>query len=314
MRILKPLILILVLLLCCTAAQAQAVYDLQADNIRADTEYLSNVIGVRVTGTPKEREAADWIMQRLGSMGYSEAEGTLSRVGFQGLKNLTSENIIAAINPNAGLPLFSIVAHYDSVATTLGARDNAASIAILLEMARYMSENGGPEGCEVRLVFLGSEENGYHGAHAYVRGLSETDWARHTAAFNMDVSIASPSDNAQLVMNMLGGKNKDGVCVDAAYLPVLSNIVTEHVSEAYMELYGMQPGAIFYHGESDHLPFQEGGLEAANVCWRRIVDNRPVMPSNYHTMDDTTEGLDYSTAVTSARCVLRAIDLIMEDF
>ena len=313
MRILKPLVLILALLLCCAAAQAEILYDLQPDNIRADTEYICYEIGVRVTGTPKERETADWIMQRLESMGYSEAEGTLSRVDFQGLKDLTSENIIASINPDETLPLFSIVAHYDSVETTLGARDNAASIGILLEMARYMAEHGGPEGCEVRLVFLGSEENGYYGAKAYVQGLSETDWARHTAAFNMDVSIAAPADNAQLVMNMLGGKNKDGVCVDAAYLPVLSNIVTEHVSEAYMELYGMQPGAIFYHGESDHLPFQEGGLEAANVCWRRIVDNRPVMPSNYHTMDDTTEGLDYNTAVTSARCVLRAIELILQD-
>ena len=310
MRIFVSWFLSFILIALGVPAFAQTAYDLQADNIRADTEYICNAIGIRVTGTAQEVATADWIMGRLESMGYSAEDATLLRMPFQGFQDMHSENICAVLNADADLPLFSIVAHYDSVSTTLGARDNAASVAILLEMARYMAENGSIPDCEIRLVFLGSEENGYHGARAYIESLSDVDKARHAGAFNMDVSIASPSDNAQFVMNMLGGKNENGQCVDAAYLPALENTVTRSVSQALEELYGMQPAAIFYHGESDHLPFQEAGLEAANICWRRIEDNRPVMPANYHTMDDTTEDLDYNTAVISGRCVLRAVELI----
>lgn len=303
----------LALILLCSSACAITEFPLSADNIRLDTEYLCNEIGIRVTGTPEEVLTADWIESRLLSMGYSDENGNFSRTAFKGMKDLTSENLEVIINPDPSLPLAVVVAHYDTVATSPGARDNSASAAILLEMARYFSESNFIPGAEVRLVFLGSEENGYHGARFCANSLSEADALRHIGTFNMDISVASPSDNAQPVINILGGKNEEGVCVDADYLPAIENSVSRYVSRAYSELYGGEPLPVFYFGESDHLPFHETGFEAANICWRRVEDGRPMLPASYHTMDDTPEELDYNTALITGRCILKAIELMVSD-
>ena len=55
--------LVAALMLAGCAAQSQQThpYPLDADRIRADTEYLCNVIGPRVVGTAKEVEACDWL-------------------------------------------------------------------------------------------------------------------------------------------------------------------------------------------------------------------------------------------------------------
>lgn len=305
--------MLLALLMLCTGAFAQIAFDLSAENIRSDTEFLCNEIGIRVTGTPEEILTADWIESRLSSMGYTAGNGNYSRTAFKGMKEMTSENLEVVINPDPSLPLAMIVAHYDTVSTSTGARDNSASVAIVLEMARYFSDKGAISGCEMRLVFLGSEENGYHGARFCANSLSESDRLRHIGTFNMDISAASPSDNARLVANMLGGKNAEGVCVDADYLPALENTVTRYVSRAYEELYGGESLPVFYFGESDHLPFHEAGFEAANICWRHVEDGRPVLPASYHTMEDTPESLDWNTAVITGRCVLRAIEMAVSD-
>ncbi len=314
MRLILRLVFVFTMLAAlCASACGQVKFDLQPDNIRVDTEHLCYEIGVRVTGTPEEVLTADWIESRLRSMGYSMEDGSLFRTGFKGMKEMTSENLGVVLNPDPALPLMTVVAHYDTVATSTGARDNSASVAILLEMARFLADNGPIPGCELRLVFLGSEENGYHGARAYARSLSEHDFNRHIAAFNMDISAASPSDNASLVMNMVGGKNADGKYVEADFLPAFENTVTRYVSMAHEELLGTPPAAVFYFGQSDHVAFNDAGLEAANICWRNISENTPMIPKSYHTMEDTPEELDYSTAVTTGRCILRAIEMIAAD-
>jgi len=310
-RSLSYVIILVLLVAFCANACASSAFDLNAGNIRADTEYLCNEIGIRVTGTPEEIRTADWIENRLSAMGFGPESEAYFRTGFVGAKGKTSENLGIILNEDPSLPLAIIVAHYDTVPTSPGARDNSASVAILLEMARWFSENGAIPGCEVRLVFLGSEENGYHGARAYANTMSESDRKRHIGTFNMDISCASPSDNAQLVMNILGGKNSDGVCVDIDYLPSIENTVTGYVARAHAELYGGEPVPVFYYGESDHLPFHEAGMEAANIGWRRVGDLRPILPDSYHTMEDTPDALDYNTAVITGRCILRAIEMFV---
>lgn len=303
----------LIIMLLCPNALCDIAFDLDCASIRADTMYMCNEIGIRETGTAAEILTADRIESRLSDMGYTPESGSYSRIGFESMAGKYSENLEVVLNSDPVLPLTIIVAHYDTVPTSCGARDNSASVAILLEMARYFSENGPIPGCEIRLVFLGSEENGYHGSRAYASAMSDADLKRHIGTFNMDISVASPSDNAQLVMNILGGKNADGVCVDLDYLPAMENTVTRYVTKAHAELYGGDPIPVFYYGESDHLSFHEAGMEAANICWRRVEDGRPMLPESYHTMEDTADDIDFDTAVTTGRCVLRAIEMLCED-
>lgn len=306
---------IALLLLSCLilAACSNAVPDepaLDVSRIRADTVYLCNDIGIRVTGTEKEVQTADWIEDTLHEAGFAD-EDSLIRVSFDGAKNMTSENIIAVCNAGNDGPLFSVVAHYDSVPTSAGARDNAASVAVLLEMARYLGTQNRNYPCEIRMVFLGSEENGYHGSAAYVNALSEEDRSRHRGAFNMDISAASDAEGALLVCNTLGAE-ADGVYQEGNFIVPAEGALVAAVREAYRSLYGKELGGVFHFGESDHVSFHNAGLEAANVCWRKVSAGMPVLPESYHQPTDLPEELNYETVQTSGRCILKAIQILSE--
>ena len=192
-------------LLLAGCAPSKSPHGLDAARIQADTEYLCREIGDRPTGTEKESAACDWLEKQLTEMGFSSQTGSLARVPFPGLFELTSENLIATCNPGAEGPILCVMAHYDSVEGSPGARDNASSVAVLLELARYLGPAREDLQGEIRLLFLGSEENGYHGASAYVKGLSEAEQERHLAVFNMENSAASPGDGAILTCGTLGG-------------------------------------------------------------------------------------------------------------
>ena len=192
-------------LLLAGCAPSKSPHGLDAARIQADTEYLCREIGDRPTGTEKESAACDWLEKQLTEMGFSSQTGSLARVPFPGLFELTSENLIATCNPGAEGPILCVMAHYDSVEGSPGARDNASSVAVLLELARYLGPAREDLQGEIRLLFLGSEENGYHGASAYVKGLSEAERKRHLAVFNMENSAASPGEGAILTCGTLGG-------------------------------------------------------------------------------------------------------------
>ena len=299
------LAVVICLLFAGCAGEKQELYNLDAERIRADTVYLCREIGIRVTETTEEMKTADWIIDSLRATGFEEGQN-LERVAFSGAKGGSSENVIAVCNAESDGPIFSVVAHFDSVATSLGARDNAASVAGLLEIARFLGPENGDFSCQVRLVFLGSEENGYHGSAAYVAGLSEEERARHLGAFNMDISAASDGENAQLVCNTLGAV-LEGEYREGNFIVPAEGSLTEAIRRAYRELYDRELGGVFHFGESDHVSFHNAGLEAVNVCWRKVSDGMPVLPESYHKMEDTPEELDYETIRTSARCILWAI-------
>lgn len=302
------LALLLLLLVLAFAPREQNAYDLNAERIRQDTHYLCDILGIRVTGTEQEMKTGDWIEASLTEMGFAAGE-TLHRTGFEGAAGLTSENIIAVCNAGSGGPLFSVVAHYDSVPTSTGARDNAASVAALLEIARFLGVENKEYPCEIRLVFLGSEENGYHGSAAYVASLTQEEKQRHKAAFNMDISAASDDEGAVLVCNTLGCIT-DSDYQEGNFIVPAQGALTAAVEQAYRQLYGKSLGGIFHVGESDHVSFHNAGLEAANICWRKVENNLPVLPESYHKPEDTPEELNYETVRSSARCILGAMELL----
>lgn len=308
MHIRRIFALLIALVLAGCAAVGEIKYDLSGENIRSAVEYLCKDIGIRETGTNAERAACDWLFKKLSGMGFSPENNSLQRIEFSGLKEKTSENLIAVCNPGYDGPIFSIVAHYDSVPTSTGARDNGAAVGILLEIARLLGSENAIFPCEIRMVFLGSEENGYHGSRAYVSGLTDEEKSRHKGAFNMDIAAASPSDHAQLTVNLLGAMDENGEYQEAFFLPKVENTLSRAAEEAYQMLYGKEIGGVFYHGESDHVPFHDAELEAINLCWRKVEDGLPVLPESYHQMSDTPDDLDYDTAVITGRCLLQAIE------
>lgn len=287
-------------------------YDLDAGRIKADTIYLCRELGDRPTGTDRERAACDWLGEQLAQMGFSPEADSLARAPFDGFPGMTSENLVAVCNRGSDGPILCVMAHYDSVEGSPGARDNAAAVATLLELARYLGPECGELEAEVRLLFLGSEENGYHGASAYVEALSQEELQRHLAAFNLENSAASPGRGAQLLCGTVGGM-ADGTYQEGNFLEPMENLVTRTASDAYGQLYGGDPLPVFHMGGSDHLIFHQAGIEAANLCWKYIrEDGFPTVPPQYHQPTDTPDGMDFKTAVITGRCVLSSLFTLAE--
>lgn len=297
----------LALLLVLTACGANPSDRISAEQIRKDTVYLCEQFGSRVTGTGQEREACDWLEKELEAMGFSKENDTLRREAFQGLGELTSENLIVRYNPGERTPVYCVVAHYDSIVDTPGARDNASAVAILLEIARNLKTQCPEVNSEIRLVFLGSEENGYHGSRAYLEGLTPEELERHKAVFNMDISAATAGEG-QLVCCTLGGE-QDGVYRDGDFLEPIENTVSRSIAQACETLYG-QEVPVVYGGESDHVTFHQWKIDCANVCWRRVEGGLPVLPPEYHGIDDVPETIDYETARMTGRCILEAVRIL----
>lgn len=309
MKRIVPLLISLGLLLA-GCGRPERDYPLSAQRIQEDTEYLCEQIGDRPTGTDKERAAADWLEARLGEAGFSQADGSLLRVPFQGLKELTSENVIAVCNPGAEGPILCVMAHYDTVEGSPGARDNSSSVAVLLELARYLGPERRELNGEVRLLFLGSEENGYHGASAYVEGLSQEERQRHLASFNMENSAASPGPGAILTCATLGGI-VDGAYQDGMFWEPTPNLASETLNQASQALVG-EPLPLFYRGMSDHVVFHEAGLDAAVISWRFLdFDGGITVPPEYHQPSDLPETMDFSGGVTTGACILWAVEELL---
>lgn len=285
-------------------------YGLSVQRIQADTEYLCEQIGDRPTGTDKERTAADWLEEQLKEAGFSDQDGSLLRVPFQGLFDLTSENLIAVCNPGSQGPILCVMAHYDTVAGSPGARDNSSSVAVLLELARYLGpERAGLKG-EVRLLFLGSEENGYHGASAYVEGLSQEERQRHLAVFNMENSAASPGPGAILTCATLGGV-VDGAYQEGNFLEPAPNLASRTLSQASQAL-GGEALPLFHRGMSDHVVFHESGLEAANISWRFLdSDGLITVPPEYHLPNDISDTMDFQGGAMTGACILWAVEELL---
>lgn len=200
------------------------------------------------------------------------ATGKTVTLSVQAFEGATSENVIATRAPKKGGTdgIVHVTAHYDSVPFAAGASDNASGTAVALEIARVLKSY--PIDQEVRFVFVGAEEIGLLGSRYYVNQLSEDEVEQSVGNFNMDM-VGTSWDNATAIyLNTVDG---------------LPNIVTD-TAQATGERIGTPSELIlFQRGASDHVPFYEAGIPAANFI-RREPGTANLEPY-YHTPLDTIE-------------------------
>jgi len=98
--------------------------------------------------------------------------------------NRTGTNIVATIPSESKTRSLLLGAHYDRVARGQGAVDNAASCAVLLDLAASLKAKP-PANTTVTIVFFDLEEAGLLGSRAYFQAASVSD--RPTFAMNFDI-------------------------------------------------------------------------------------------------------------------------------
>jgi Zn-dependent M28 family amino/carboxypeptidase len=98
-------------------------------NLKKHLTYLSVTLGDRSVCRPENLKAAeDYVSENFAAMGYAPR-----RQGFTYLKEEVGNIIAGDENPGG---YYILGAHFDTVAGTPGADDNASGVAVLLEAAR----------------------------------------------------------------------------------------------------------------------------------------------------------------------------------
>ncbi|WP_371194820.1 M28 family metallopeptidase [Glaciecola sp. SC05] len=263
-----------VLFLLCTF-NAQAQQAISFDPLTAETEtYLKALageggIGVRKAGTESEVQAANFIQSTLESFGYSVERQAFAYVNRDTKVNESSQNIIAH---KAGKTDKYIIlgAHYDSTSEelgSLGAIDNAASIAVLLSVAKIVSELDTQE-YGVKFIAFGAEEVGLVGAFEYVDNMSDVQKQNARGMINLDGIVGSDNlyiHSAHSTPYACKG-NAENYRFDGSLRDRLMAVATK-VTPA--NTFKIHPGFEGYPsgetgGWSDHAPFACAGIAIGN--------------------------------------------------
>jgi hypothetical protein len=126
-----------------------------ATNLAAHVKYLTETIGERSLSRPGSLQAVtDYLRDTLTQAGYAATEQIYVVEGHA----VSNIEVSLAGSDNASGSVI-VGAHYDSVAGTVGADDNATGVAGVLELARLLQ--GGKLRRTVRFVLFVNEEPPY---------------------------------------------------------------------------------------------------------------------------------------------------------
>ena len=184
-------------------------------------------------------------------------------------RTLTSHNVIADRRSGTG-PVVVVSAHYDTVIGAPGANDDGSGTALCLELARVLRRL--PTDASLRFALWGSEEQGLLGSRYYVQQLPQVERDRILAVFQNDMVATSWDQATRYWLLSYTG---------------LPNRATDEVAAAAARL-GYQPqiSPVTQRGSSDHQPFQEVGIAAANFSWRG-EESPALLEPPYHSPEDT---------------------------
>lgn len=220
-------------------------------------------------GSLEHAEVQDYIVRELGAQGLDPKvqETTVTTSKFGDLRAATVRNIAARlVGTGGGGKAVLIAAHYDTVPTAMGASDDGASVAAMLESIRALKA-GSPLKNDIIFLFTDAEEIGLFGATAFV---DEHPWAKDVGlVLNFEARGASgPS-------LMFETSNGNGWLIEqlakAAPHPMANSL-------SY-EIYKLLPN------NTDMTVFKQANLPGMNFAY---IDS----PLLYHTRADSIENID----------------------
>jgi Zn-dependent M28 family amino/carboxypeptidase len=201
-------------------------------------------------------------------------------------------------------------AHYDTVAGTRGADDNATGVAVLLAAARRFSKSER----SLRLVFFDGEERGLLGSKAYVSDPARLD--RLVAAVVVEMvgfscrtpgcQRSPPGVPAGLVPST---GHFLGVVGDFEHLDLLSTFRRAGGAgrpEVRVLPVPAKGRTMPDTRRSDHAPFWDAGVGAVMV-----TDTANLRSAHYHQPTDTPETLDPEFLRGSAAVILDAVAALL---
>jgi hypothetical protein len=228
----------------------------------------------------------DWILSEFESFGMN--------VSLQG----QYDNIIASYGNKDNEYSVLIGAHYDSVAQSPGADDNASAIAGLLALAKSF------QSCayhDIGFIGFNREEDGLIGSADFVNNLSESHKNKIRCAHILEmIGYAKDEPGTQALPPGLPVKIDDignfiGIVANKSSHHLVNDIIK--TAKAYVPSLPVKCLKVFMGVEklfphllrSDHAPFWSSNI--ASMMW---TDTSEFRNPNYHKRTDTPESLNYN--------------------
>jgi Zn-dependent M28 family amino/carboxypeptidase len=254
------------------------------------------------------RDALQEIFQRIG------LRTTLETYDYKGTP---VANVIAEINPGKQpVQRYLVGAHYDSVAGTVGADDNASGVAVLLELATVLQENRtllDPD-LSIRLVAFALEEppvfsTSYMGSKVHARTMK----ANHEQLTGMIclemVGFTCHRKGCQSYPFPLQFMNYPQT---GDFIGIVGNYRSRKFTASLMDAFLNNPAlpaislSVPFNGWlmpairlSDHAPFWDQGFNAV-----MITDTAFYRNPHYHRPSDTMDTLDIDFMAELVRSLL----------
>lgn len=211
--------------------------------------HLSDNIGSRYAGSDDEEKAAAYIRDVFYSYGYRTVVQPFYFYTDDD-EELTSMNVIAE-KPGDSEKVVVVGAHYDSIGEGEGADDNAASVAIMLDVAERIKDT--PTTSTIRFIAFGAEEIDLSGSQFYVDNLNQAEISEIIGMINLDSLIAGDilyiyGDEGDIIWDlMVEVADEQGVYYDTRTIGELDNL----------------DGSPCYC--ADYAPFHEAGVPTAYI-------------------------------------------------
>ena len=193
--------------------------------------------------------------------------------------DLHSVNVVAEITGmHSPEEVVMIGAHLDSVAPGLGATDNAAGSAVMMEVMRIFKATGLPLDRTVRIVLWGGEEQGLLGSEAYVNEHFADEETMELRPEHQKLSAYYNLDN--------GGGRIRGI-----YLQ--ENEMVRPIFESWLRPFkdmGAATVSIRNTGFTDHVPFDAVGLPGFQFIQDPLEYSTRTHHSNMDTYDRIQPG------------------------
>jgi nucleotide-binding universal stress UspA family protein len=257
-------------------------------------------------------KVARYIETTLESYGYA-----VGRQSFA-VHGRPVRNIDATIEPAAERSDPDVVvvgAHYDSVAGSPGANDNATGVAAVLELARLLADRNGRSGRRIRLVLFVNEEPPYFrteamGSLQYARALAARK-ERVVAMYSLETlgfySSEPGSQRYPAPFGMMFPDRADfvafvGLMNSRPLLQQTMRSFRDHT--AFPTIGGVAPGFVPGIDWSDHWAFARHGFQAV-----MITDTALFRYPHYHRPTDTPDKVD----VEKLARVVKGIERVIRD-
>ncbi len=237
-------------------------------------------------------EAAEFIAKELNTT--ESMSVTYQWFTFEGEKIANVIGVLPSANPDSQSKIV-VGAHFDTVPNSPGADDNGSGTALLLEVARVLSQF--QFNCTIEFVAFNAEEDGLFGSKYYVQQASQAD-EDILLMINIDMILwdnptSSPNEKLWIVYNGLDPYEEGERFADAA-LNISYTYTTAPIKKRS-----------FGGGFSDHSSFWSVGLPAL-----MITENQDDFPNPYyHTSNDSmsAEGYNFTLGAQAAQVVAATV-------